>query len=143
MADITFAQIEAGLVTRIDAQLPYLEQCYSYAGELDAIDPIIAPAAFVLFDGLRVDGASVKGRQCTASFSVLVVGDSYVGGSLPRTDTYGAYSLVQAVITAVDDHALGITDFAGCTLTGVDQVRVDKLRAIYRVRFDAFIEITR
>lgn len=148
MADVTFAQIEAAMVTRLDSQMPYLAQCASYAGQIEDANnglPVEAPACFVMFDGFRTmpeqsDHAQHVG---TVEFSVVVFGDSYTGSTDSRTDTYGAYALVQAVMTAIDDSTLGLTGFPGLRVSAVEMLRVDKVRAIYRVRFDGLILLSR
>lgn len=148
MSDITFAQIEAALVTHIEDSLSYLEDCSSYAGQIEDASnglPVTAPACFVMFDGFIRDGSQSDRREHIGScdFSIVIVADSYVGGSQHRTGEHGAYEMIDDVIAAVDDHSLGITGFSGCSLAGVEMVLVNKLRAIYRVRFNTTLSITR
>ena len=148
MADITFAQIEAALVTRIEAALPYLAQCASYAGQIEDVNnglPVEAPACFVSFDGFRADRemSSRKSHVGIAEYSIIVVADSYTGTTLNRTADQGAYAIVHAVISAVDDNALAVTGFQGVNFVDVTPLKVDKLRAMYRVRFDVLLEVTR
>lgn len=148
MADITFASIEAALVTRLDAALSYLAKCASYAGQIEDVNdglPVEAPGCYVMFDGFIRDGAMSDHRQHggSADFSVVVVADSYVGGTQSRTGEHGAYEMIDDVIAAIDDHALGLTDFSGCYLTGVEMIRVNKLRSVYRVRFSTLLTISR
>lgn len=148
MADVTFAQIEAAIVTRLEAQMDYLAKCASYAGEIEQANdglPIEAPACFVLFDGYTRDSDASDTRQHigTVDFSVLVAGNSYTGGTDNRTAEHGAYAIIQDVITALDDHALGLTGFFGLTLSRIERLRVDKLRAMYVVRFTGTLVVSR
>lgn len=147
MADVTFAQVEAALVTRLDDQITYLAKCASYAGQIEAANdglPVEAPACFVIFEGFERDGDSSSRRQHVgwANFAVLVVADSFDGGATSRTKSEGAYEIIDDVIAALDDYA-AVTGFEGCEFRGIEMVKVDKIRAMYKVRFAAPLVVTR
>lgn len=151
MADITFATIEAALVTRLQTALTYVEDrnIASYAGQIEDANnglPVEAPAALVMFENFSTspEDSSRHGHRGQAQFSVIVIGDSYAGGTVARTSTTnGAYKLCDDVVAALDDNSLSISGFIGVTFAGIEMVSVTKIRAIYKVKFNAILEVSR
>lgn len=151
MADLTFTTVESAIVSKLESAITYAEDrnIASYAGQIEDADaglPVEAPACFVMFDGAEtvVDDTDARQHVVDTRWSVLVVGDSYKGGTESRTNTTnGAYKLIDDVIAALDDDSLSQTGFAGLTFIGIEPVKVTSVRAMYRVRFSARLVITR
>jgi len=151
VADITFTVVEAALVTQLKSAVSAVEDrnIASYAGQIEDANnglPVEAPALFVMFEEFIADegSMSVKSHVGEARFTVVVFGDSFVGGTTPRTTaSKGAYALIDAVIAALDDASLSISGFQGVTFIGVELISATKIRAIYKVKFTATLEVTR
>lgn len=147
---ITFRTVASGLVSRLTAQLTYLNTCRFYAGEVEDLgsgQPFDqAPAAFVIFDGMDPieDMESFDSLLYRARYGVVIVAKSVDGRTdVAEGDTYSAHRMIEDVFAAVSEHNLGLTGFDGLAPGSVRRIKITSNAAIYVVELVGNVAITK
>jgi phage gp37-like protein len=106
-----FEDVEDMIIDTLKASLPYLKRTATYAGEFETdvkALPSGFPAAFVVYRGSRFEPVDNSSCEEQAEFTVLVAAKDLKGGEQPRKGEYGAYRLLEDVLSALANRDLGL-----------------------------------
>ncbi|MDA8088451.1 MAG: DUF1834 family protein [Nitrospiraceae bacterium] len=143
---MTFQDIEDGIISALQAQVPYLKTVETYAGQLDkeiAELPRSFPAAYVAYQGSKFEWVDGENWQEWPTFKVLIAARSLriVSGINEdvRKGTEGAYQAVTDVLAALTNQTFGLAIYK-LRPERTELVFVNKTTAIYGIDFTTMFD---
>ncbi len=151
---MTFVDIENGIISTLKAQLTYLKNVETYAGQLDkeiAELPLGFPAVYVAYQGSQFQWVDGENWQELPTFKALVaarslrivsgINEDVRLGTGATGQAYGAYKVVTDVLTALTNATFGLAIYKLRPVkTGL--IFVNKTTAVYGVDFTTMFDTT-
>ncbi len=151
---MTFVDIENGMISTLQAQLTYLKEVTTYAGQLDKeIGELVKgfPAAYVAYDGSKYEWVDGGNWQETPAFKVLVaarslritsgINEDVRKGTGATGQAYGAYKIVTDVLAALTNQTFGLAIYK-LRPVRTELIVASKTTAIYGIDFTTVFDTT-
>ncbi|MDO8282695.1 MAG: DUF1834 family protein [Thermodesulfovibrionia bacterium] len=140
---IDFVQVEDKVIAELKANMKYLKNVESYAGQLASeIDKLVGnfPAVYVAYGGSKLEWVDGTVYNDLPDFDIIVVSKNFKGGEARRKDTNGCYDMIKDVLKYLTNQDFGM-DIEKLKPVDVTLLLSTHLATAYNIKFQTNFDI--